>query len=154
MMFVHSPLSNTKTTPNVRKRRSRKRLSEKSESHSQESLQIFSPTNGTTKTYAVKKNTKKTKAKWPKIKPWKIIVGTIVIGLGGLLYLNHVFQTQQLLQQVNQLKNQYDKVSRVYSDTKYTYDRMIGPAEVYSKASKLGLVSGNPANQVIIINNH
>lgn len=151
MMFVHSPLSNNKTAPNVRKRRSRKNSPKNSGNHPHDSNLIFSPTNGTAKTYAVKKKSAETKPRWPKIKPWKIIVGTIVIGIGGLLYLNHVFQTQQLLQQVNKLQSQYEKVQRVYADTKYTYDRMIGPAEVYSKASKLGLVSGSPANQVIII---
>lgn len=154
MMFVHSPLSNYKTAPNVRKRRKKKTASGKSNKIARGQNLIFSPTNGITKSYAVKKKSAEMRPGWSKIKPWKIIVATIIIGTGGLLYLNHVFQTQQLLQQVNKLQNQYNKVQRVYTDTKYTYDRMIGPAEVYSKASKLGLVSGSPANQVIIIKEH
>lgn len=153
-MFVHSPLSNKKTSPNVRKNRNRKATPENPQNFNHGPNQIFSPNNGTSKTYAVKKKTTETKYRWPKVKPWKVIVGSIVIGLAGLLYLNHVFQTQKLLQQVNQLENQYNKTKRIYTDTKYTYDRMIGPAEVYNKASKLGLVSGNPADQVIIIKKH
>ncbi len=84
MMFVHSPLSNKKTSPNVRKSRSRKAASANRENINQGPNQIFSPTNGTTKTYAVKKKPADAKSKWPKVKPWKVIVGSIVIGMAGI----------------------------------------------------------------------
>lgn len=97
-------------------------------------------------------NQKKKKSKgisFPSIKPWKVILGAIVLGALGVLYLNHVFATQQLLREVNQLEQEYNRVKRMHSDYRLTYDRMIGPAEIYEKAKNQGFINGGPAEKVI-----
>lgn len=85
----------------------------------------------------------------PKVKPWKVIVGTVVMGLLGILYLNHVFATQELLEEVNQLEREYNQVKRMHDDYRLTYDRMTGPSEIYEKAKNRGFINGGPAEMVI-----
>ncbi len=85
----------------------------------------------------------------PTVKPWKVILGAMVMGLLGVVYLNHVFATQELLQEVNQLEREYNQVKRMHSDYKLTYDRMIGPAEIYEKAKSRGFINGGPAEKII-----
>ena len=87
----------------------------------------------------------------PKIKPWKVILGSIVIGILGLAYLTHVFSTQQLLEEVQVLEAEYNKTRAQYDELKLRYDRMIGPAEIYRKAEGQGFVNGGPVDEVIII---
>ncbi len=84
-----------------------------------------------------------------KIKPWKVIVGAVALGMLGILYLNHVFATQELLQEVNQLEREYNQVKRMHDSYKLTYDRMIGPAEIYENAKEAGFINGGPAEKVI-----
>jgi len=92
---------------------------------------------------------KKKRLSLPQIKPWKVIVGAMVIGALGVLYLNHVFATQKLLQDVQKLQRKYNQAKRLHNDYKLTYDRMIGPAEIYQKAKKKGFINGGPAEKVI-----
>lgn len=92
---------------------------------------------------------KEKKGLFPSIKPWKVIVGAVVLGGLGVLYLNHVFATQQLLEEVNQLEREYNQIKRTHSDYRLTYDRMIGPAEIYEKAKNRGFINGGPAEKVI-----
>ncbi|MDX1617604.1 MAG: hypothetical protein R3224_02380 [Balneolaceae bacterium] len=80
---------------------------------------------------------------------WKIIVGALLIGAIGTLYLSHVFATQQLLREVEQLEQEYSKARRHHADYRLTYDRMIGPKEIYQQAKELGFVNGGPADKVI-----
>ena len=87
----------------------------------------------------------------PKVKPWKVIVGSIIIGALGLLYLTHVFSTQRLLDEVQTLEAEYNRARAQYDELKLRYDRMIGPAEIYRKAEEQGFVNGGPADKVIII---
>ncbi len=100
-------------------------------------------------------NPKKQKKKrlFLSIKPWKVILGAVVLGGLGVLYLNHVFATQQLLREVNQLEQEYNQIKRTHSDYRLTYDRMIGPAEIYQKAKNLGFINGGPAEKVIEVEN-
>ena len=86
---------------------------------------------------------------FPTLKPWKVILGAVVMGLLGIIYLNHVFATQQLLQEVNQLEREYNQVKRMHDDYRLRYDRMIGPAEIYEKAKNRGFINGGPAEKVI-----
>ncbi|WP_265766294.1 hypothetical protein [Fodinibius salsisoli] len=86
---------------------------------------------------------------FPKIKPWKVIVGAIVLGLLGMLYLKHVFATQELLREVQQLEREYNQAKRLHSNYRLTFDRMIGPAEIYDKANNQGFINGGPAEKVI-----
>lgn len=88
----------------------------------------------------------------PSLKPWKVILGAIVAGALGLLYLNHVFATQQLLEEVQSLEREYNQVRRTNADLRLTYDRMIGPADIYDKARELGFINAGPAEKVIEVN--
>ncbi len=83
------------------------------------------------------------------IKPWKIILATIAVGVFGFLYLTHVFSTQKLLEEVQLLEAEYNKVRTQHDALKLQYDRMIGPAEIYEKAEKAGFVNGGPADKII-----
>jgi len=96
-----------------------------------------------------KKDEGKKRFSLPSLKPWKVILGTIVLGALGIIYLNHVFATQELLQEVNQLERKYNQVKRVHSDYKLNYDRMIGPANIYEQAKGQGFINGGPAEKVI-----
>lgn len=156
-MFIHSPVDKKKRTPPANKRKKKRGHSSHrpQDPFNQGHGLVFSPSptgKRETVTYARKKNDRN--IKWPKISPWKIIMGTIIAGLIGLLYLNHVFETQQLLSEVNHLQREHDKALREYADRRYVYNRMIGPAEIYSKAHKLGLIDGGTSDQIIIVPKH
>lgn len=88
---------------------------------------------------------------FPKVKPGKIILATIIIGILGFAYLTHVFATQRLLREVQQLEAEYNKTRQKYDELKLRYDRMVGPAEIYQKAKEQGFINGGPADKVIII---
>lgn len=83
------------------------------------------------------------------VQPWKIILGILVLGLVGVFYLKHVFATQELLYQVEQLEQEYQQTKRTYDYYKLTYDRMIGPKEMYDKAKEAGFIDSGPAEKVI-----
>lgn len=155
-MFIHSPINkNKKVKPNVRRKKKNGKSKKNAVNHSSNKNLVFSPnTKKSDKkygTYAKEEKSQSLNLKWPKLKPWKIIVGSIIFAAAGLLYINHVFQTQRLLKEVDHLKQNYVKTRRIYQDRKFTYDRMTGPAEIYYKAKKLGLINGGPADKVIII---
>ncbi len=101
----------------------------------------------------VKKETKLVKGKSKSISSGKVILLSLLVGIAGLIYLNHVFAVQKSYKEVLQLQREYEKVKRLYADRKFTYDRMIGPAEVYERAKKLGLQDGGPAEGIIYIEN-
>lgn len=132
-MIVQSPLKKHDIRPNLRK--------------------VPTPENGMssvkTKTGTSRKNS--TKIGIPKIKPWKVIIGSIIIGALGLLYLTHVFATQQLLEEVQLMEAEYNRARAQYDELKLQYDRMVGPAEIYRKAEQQGFVNGGPADKVLII---
>ncbi|GAA5522017.1 hypothetical protein LQ318_09710 [Aliifodinibius salicampi] len=99
----------------------------------------------------VNNNGKKSRFSLPKVtlKPWKVILGAVVLGILGMLYLNHVFATQELLREVQQLEREYNQAKRLHGSYQLTYDRMIGPAEIYDKAKENGFINGGPAEKVI-----
>ncbi|HEX6982879.1 MAG TPA: hypothetical protein VF181_08965 [Balneolaceae bacterium] len=92
---------------------------------------------------------KKNRISLPKIKPWKVIVGAIVLGVFGVLYLSHVFATQQLLREVQRLEREYNQVRRLNNSYQLKYDRMTGPAQIYEKAKDMGFINGGPAERII-----
>lgn len=155
-MLVHSPLDNTKSAPKNR-RVSKSRKENNHKSHFKEGRgMIYSPHVEQQNHYVNdgRKKSEERSIKLPKIKPWKIILGSVFLGLIGLLYLTQIFQTQKIYQEVNALQRKYNSAEHTYMDAKYTYDRITGPAEVYHKAKQMGLVNGGPPNQVIIIKQH
>lgn len=97
----------------------------------------------------IAQNGKKKKRRISFPQPWKVIVGAVIVGVCGVLYLNHLFATQQLLQEVQQLEREYNQAKRMYDDYRLTYDRMIGPSEIHDKAKELGFINGGPAEKVI-----
>lgn len=133
-MMVQSPLKKKDVRPNLRKvPLPNKGSSNKKNSKASHGIK-----------YAVKKG-------MPKITPWKVILGSLVIGAFGLLYLTHVFSTQSLLEEVQVLEADYNRSRAQYDELKLRYDRMVGPAEIYRKAEEQGFINGGPADQVIII---
>ncbi|MFP8487597.1 hypothetical protein ACKGJO_00715 [Gracilimonas sp. Q87] len=96
-------------------------------------------------------NKVKSKVSIPKLKPWKIILGSIVIGVIGFAYLTHVFATQRLLEEVQFLEAEYNRSRAQFDELKLQYDRMVGPADIYEKAEAQGFINGGPANKVIVI---
>ncbi|MGF1670815.1 MAG: hypothetical protein ACFCU6_10215 [Balneolaceae bacterium] len=146
-MLVQSPLKPKKIKPNKRNN---------GKNHKKKSGTFFSFKDTITDGYAPAfgkriDNTPKTKAKLPVITPWKVILASFLIGACGILYLNHVFTTQQALREVQQLELEYNKAKRLYNEKRLTYDRMIGPKEIYKKARENGFVNAGPADQILII---
>ena len=96
-----------------------------------------------------RKKSKKTKL-WS---PWKLIMYSVLFGVLGSIYLTHVFQMQNTLREVQQLRRDYERAERLHTDTRRNYDRMTGPAEVYRRAESLGMVTGGAVDPVIFIKN-
>lgn len=86
----------------------------------------------------------------PKVKPWKVILASILVAMCGLLYISHVFSTQQTLMEVQQLENDFNKAQRIYEEQRLAYDRMVGPKEIYQQARQQGFINAGPADQIII----
>lgn len=141
-MIVKSPLKEKKTKPNVRKRAPEAKKRKASHSGG----------NGTSNSASHGKRIKekkKSSISLPSVSPWKIVLGAFLIGAFGVLYLNHVFATQELLREVQQLERQYNQAQRMHDDYQLTFDRMIGPAEIYDKAKAEGFINGGPAEKII-----
>jgi len=83
------------------------------------------------------------------LSPVKMLVVTLLIGVFGYLYIAHIFYTQELLREVNQLRTTYENARVDHTDTRLTYERMTGPADVYRNAKTLGLTDGGPADRII-----
>lgn len=145
-MIVKSPLKEKIAKPNVRKKPSgRKNGSLKKIRNGNGS----SSANGKSHGRRIKKESGKNRFSLFKTKPWKVILGAIIIGAVGILYLNHVFATQQLLREVQQLEREYNQAKRMHDDYRLTFDRMIGPAEIYDKAKAQGFINSGPAEKII-----
>lgn len=141
-MLIKSPLKKEKVRPNKRKKTNGRRKSDRSGG-------IKSPGGNGSYGKRISGKEKKKRISFPKLKPWKMILSAVVIGVLGILYLNHLFATQQLLREVQQLEQEYNQVKRLHSDYRLTYDRMIGPSEIYEKAKEMGFINGGPAEKVI-----
>lgn len=81
----------------------------------------------------------------------RLIMWSLIIGALGYGYITHVFSTQQLNSEVNELRRQFENVQATHASQALTYDRMTGPAEVYRRARELGFIDPGPADHVIII---
>lgn len=88
----------------------------------------------------------------PSIAPWKMILGSLCIGLCGLLYITHLLSTQQLLEEVQTLQHEYNRTHRIYNETKLAYDRMTGPKEIYQRARDAGFVNAGPTDEILNLN--
>lgn len=83
------------------------------------------------------------------IAPWKIILGILLVGILGFMYLKHVFATQELLAEVKKLEQKYEQVRRKHDYYRLKYDRITGPKVIYDKAKERGFIDGGPAEKVI-----
>jgi hypothetical protein len=81
----------------------------------------------------------------------RLILWSLIIGVLGYGYITHVFATQELYSEVNELRRQFENVQANQASQALTYDRMTGPAEVYRRARELGFIDPGPADHVIII---
>lgn len=84
--------------------------------------------------------------------PWKVALASIVIGIFGILYINHIFATQEILQEVSRLEAEFNRSKRMYNEQRLNYDRLTGPKEIYEQARMMGFVNAGPASQILIIN--
>ncbi len=91
------------------------------------------------------------KTKLPAFTPWKVVLASFLIGICGILYIAHVFNTQQTLTEVNQLENEFNKAQRQYHQTRLEFDRITGPQQIYQIARQQGFINAGPANQIIYI---
>ncbi|MFU8811698.1 MAG: hypothetical protein ACNA78_01955 [Balneolaceae bacterium] len=89
------------------------------------------------------------KQSFPSITPWKVILASFLIGVCGLLYIGHVFGTQQVLHEVQQLEAEFNRAQRLHNEKRLEYDRLVGPKEIYDKARREGFINAGPADQVL-----
>lgn len=136
-MMVQSPLKRREAQPNLRK------LPKPDASKSSSTKKAKANTR--------KISTPKISSGFPTVKPGKVILATIIIGIFGFAYLTHVFATQRLLQEVQTMEKEYNKARQMHDELKLSYDRMVGPAEIYQKAKEQGFENGGAADKVIII---
>jgi len=95
--------------------------------------------------------TPKKRTKLPVFTPWKVALASFLIGICGIFYIGHIFNTQQAFQEVNQLEVEYNKAQRLYNEKRLTYDRLTGPKEIYQQARQQGFVNAGPADQILYI---
>jgi hypothetical protein len=86
-----------------------------------------------------------------RVKAWKMIVLIVMLGVAGLFYVNHIFETQEILSEVSSLERDYERVRRIHANRKFQFERLTGPAEVYRRAAQQGLIHGGAAEGVIIV---
>lgn len=137
-MLVKTPLTDKTAKKNRRKQKDRDNRRPKTKSSAE---------NHGNRT----KNKKKSHLHLPHIAPWKIIVGVILLGGIGILYLHHVFATQRLLQKVQAMEKQHKQAQRRYKKVRMKYYRLTGPVNITTKAKKMGFVNGGPAKRIIKI---
>ncbi|MEX0779552.1 MAG: hypothetical protein WD491_01615 [Balneolales bacterium] len=99
-------------------------------------------------THAVKKKSPST-IKVPKVAPWKMILITMALSVVGFVYLTHVFATQEILEEVTELRRAHETAKRSHAEYSLTYDRKTGPAEITNKASTRGFIYGGAADPII-----
>ena len=146
MMYLKTPLSKQKPPRNRRVLSGGKPAANKKKS-------IFSnrfDTGGSAPSHGRRINNEANKkAKLPAFTPWKVILVSILIGACGILYIGHVFSTQQALIEVQQLESEYNKTLRLYNEKRLEYDRMVGPKEIYQQARERGFINAGPADRII-----
>jgi hypothetical protein len=148
-MYIKSPVKeNRPVKPN------RRGISGGKPSQWKKSSPLTNGSNGSSGNYGRRiksDNGSKRKATLPVFTPWKVILASLLIGVCGVFYIGHVFSTQQALQEVRQLENEYNRTKRLYDQKRLQYDRMIGPKEIYQQARQQGFINAGPADQVIIV---
>ncbi|MCC5914753.1 MAG: hypothetical protein JJU46_10295 [Balneolaceae bacterium] len=149
-MYVKSPMKKSSVKPN------RRGISGGSPS-ARKNRTVFGNGNGngtgaTPRNFGKRASQDTPKKTLPAFTPWKVILASFLIGVCGILYIGHVFSTQQALIEVQQLEAEYERAQRLYNEQRLAYDRMVGPKEIYQKAREQGFINAGPADQIIHIN--
>jgi len=149
MNHIKSPLQEKKKKPNRRKVISAGQPAERK----RRKLFNSSGGSGSSQDYGTRQSASASrgKATMPAFSPWKVILGCVLIGICGLVYINHVFSTQETLREVQQLENSFNKTQRIHNEQRLEYDRMIGPKEIYQQARQQGFINAGPADQIITV---
>ncbi len=153
MHILHNATSTTRKGKKKSNRRKRKNRRKKGKG-SGRIPPVFSPTSnggGNGKQTFARKKKEDNPYSLPRIAPWKIILASFIIGICGVIYISHVFRTQQLLKEVKSLEQQYQRSERMHEKYELQYERMTGPRQIYKKAQENGFVSGGPVEKVISI---
>ncbi len=147
-MYMKTPLKQQKTKQN------RRVISGGKPAERKKKLSDIFITDGTASSHGrpFANGKKPAKSKLPAFTPWKVILASVVIGICGLIYIGHVFSTQQALMEVQQLENEFNKTQRLYNEKRLEYDRMVGPKQIYQQAREQGFVNAGPADQIIYLN--
>lgn len=147
MMYVKSPLKKSSVKQNKRgisggapAARKRRRIFPNKTS-----------VNGKAGSYGqrIKPESGKKRVNPPIFTPWKVIAASILFGTLGILYIGHVFSTQQAYREVQILQNEYNKTKRLHDEKRLTFDRLIGPKEIYQTAREQGFINAGPADEII-----
>ncbi len=136
-MIVQSPLRKREARPNLRR-------------VPKPNVESPTPSHTGTRTSPKPKNGS-VKSRIQGIKPWKVILASVIVGALGFMYLTHVFATQKLLEEVQVLEVEFNKARSKHDALKLQYDKMVGPADIYRNAEKAGFVNGGPADKVITL---
>jgi len=149
-MYIHTPVTKDRVDSKLRRVDHKKQQRQKKSSKAAYEFGYGEPYAGEQGRYAQKKSSQTPKANSVKI--GKILIVASLFGVLGVLYLSHVFATQKILENVNQLERQYKEAETIYNDKKLMYERLTGPTYIYPKAKQLGLINGGPAEKVVEIN--
>jgi hypothetical protein len=145
-MMIKSSLQSPDVSPNVRRpvrnraQRTITRHEERIQKTRKTSTQLELPVNG--------KSADTSTQGWGS---WKLILGILLVGISGLFYLNHVFQTQAILGEVSRLEKTYERARRINADRKHQYEQLTGPTQVQQRALDRGFIHGGSAEDIIII---
>lgn len=148
-MYIHTPVTKDDVDSKLRRVDQPAHRKQKKSSKAAFEFGYGETYSGEQARYAQKKTAETPKAN--SIKIWKILLVVLLLGVFGVLYLNHVFATQQILENVNQLQREYKEAEIIYNDKKLIYERLTGPTYIYPKAKELGLINGGPAEKVLEI---
>lgn len=143
-MFIKSSYSNTNAPANTRKNSRKGFVSAKF----RKTVTSTKKTSTVTNNYGTPKSNKSTKPIIT-IAPRKLILWAVITGILGFSYITHVFNTQQILAQVNETRVEYERARIIYDNRALIYHRMTGPAEIYSRAKEQGFIDKDPSDRII-----
>lgn len=78
-----------------------------------------------------------------------LLVGAVVGGF--ILYVGHVHATQQVLDELQQLRRENMELHLRYNRVKGEFDRATGPGVIYQRAEALGLKPGVPRHPQVTL---
>ena len=150
-MYIHTPIDRDSVDSKLR--RIDQRGKRKKKKHKRGAYEFgYADSSGSSHNGNRIPGQRKNSTKPPKansVKVWKIIFTVLVLGVFGVFYLNHIFATQQILEEVNRLEREYKEAQIIHNDRKLLYERLTGPTYIYPKAKELGFINGGPAEKVL-----